>query len=970
MDETVGVFTTHKLQALLDCGVAENITSRRDLVDALRHQDQPISIHGVEAWFRHVDSNYNLPRKSLCDAHRSYRIPKRRWPALLDAFGLGLADLEQSDDDFRMWCFGLRKAGSKVAAEAPELVGREADMSDLVAFCRRCHEEQLAMALAVVEGVAGIGKSALLSAVSSVLEREGVLVLRCACVERADTALQPILDMVDGHQHAMGRVHPSAAAEIGRLLRVEEAAVGLRNGLLTLLRREFLELARCHDVALVVDDAHWADESSIRLLVQLSRSRTAGSGRIFVVMAVRPDIESPWSNVLRSAVGNALQLHLGPLDQVASATLVETVLDAACNDTFVQWLWDRTMGNPLYLKRMLDHLSRSGELDPTRTPRSDMNVPQSIATAINAQVGRLSESAQRLLGLASVYGAAFEVADLQYAQEQTTTRQVVDDLEEAERIGLIIYDRDRFRFAHPLIRQTLYERLADSRRVYMHFTISQRLIGHETSRLRTLEVANHMLRGRLFADEDALANTCVEASRVAFQIAAWDQVVRFAQAALDIDRRHSLSEPVRREMEKHAGSGLHQHGKPDEAVRHLRRAADAYAQAGDVVEAARATNQICRIRTNYGMAAAQSAQDVQFLRQALPVIRNADPPLAGWILDTLATQNRLAGNSAAAERDVDEALALLEATEPCEELALVLLSAGLLSLDRAQPIPACQYFVRAEATARSFADRGSLARSRQRLALAQYALGRFDELVATADLLRTSDVDPVRTGEDTLVQAVELAMYVLQDRTEDAARTYADARQTRDETGYMSAAARLHCAYAASLVWAGDHQAAHEVIADSTRWRLDRYASATARRQNLALREQLTLLVDELEQPKPGRPIPEHLLIREPRSRRYMADLPAVALGSELAIRRGHTAQIRLTMDLLAEALRRGTAVTAGWPVVCAIQIARSAFAVGDRNTARSYLPLAHDLLRRTRATRLIDHTVSLANELSMSLPG
>ncbi len=65
----------------------------------------------------------------------------------------------------------------------------------------------------------------------------------------------------------------------------------------------------------------------------------------------------------------------------------------------------------------------------------DTNVPESIATAITAQVGRLSASAQRMLGLASVFGAAFQVADLQFAQEHTTTRQVVDDLEEAERMG-------------------------------------------------------------------------------------------------------------------------------------------------------------------------------------------------------------------------------------------------------------------------------------------------------------------------------------------------------------------------------------------------------------------------------------------------------------------------------------------------------------------------------------------------------
>ena len=71
MDHTQGQFTTHKLQSLIDAGVHPDIRSRRDLVANLAEYHQVISIHGIEAWFRHVDSNYNLKRESLSGEYRT-----------------------------------------------------------------------------------------------------------------------------------------------------------------------------------------------------------------------------------------------------------------------------------------------------------------------------------------------------------------------------------------------------------------------------------------------------------------------------------------------------------------------------------------------------------------------------------------------------------------------------------------------------------------------------------------------------------------------------------------------------------------------------------------------------------------------------------------------------------------------------------------------------------------------------------
>ena len=77
-DATVGSLTTHKLQALLDSGLNPEIRCRKSLAHAMTGAGEKISVHGVEGWFKNVDSNYSLERDSLHPEHRSYLVQKKR----------------------------------------------------------------------------------------------------------------------------------------------------------------------------------------------------------------------------------------------------------------------------------------------------------------------------------------------------------------------------------------------------------------------------------------------------------------------------------------------------------------------------------------------------------------------------------------------------------------------------------------------------------------------------------------------------------------------------------------------------------------------------------------------------------------------------------------------------------------------------------------------------------------------------
>ena len=113
-----GILTTQKLKALLDSGLGGAVCSRKALAEAMSRADAPISVHGIDAWFKHVDSNYAIPRASVDHHRRSYPVPVQRWPALLQIFAIELEDLQRDDAEFRQWCFARRRSQCSRRAHA------------------------------------------------------------------------------------------------------------------------------------------------------------------------------------------------------------------------------------------------------------------------------------------------------------------------------------------------------------------------------------------------------------------------------------------------------------------------------------------------------------------------------------------------------------------------------------------------------------------------------------------------------------------------------------------------------------------------------------------------------------------------------------------------------------------------------------------------------------------------------------
>jgi predicted ATPase len=254
---------------------------------------------------------------------------------------------------------------------------------------------------------------------------------------------------------------------------------------------------------LILDDVHDGDPSTWELVAYLGRNPLPAP--VLVVMATRsaPAERGELGSLIGSLTKDGLAdaIHLAPLTGDEVAELARTALGDGGADV-VSWLLDRSRGNPLFATSMLAVLAEGA--DPA-------SVPATVRDHVRAATGSLPAQSRGLLETAAVLGDAFELASL-VALTGEETLKGLDDLIAA---GLFqARGAGGFEFAHPLVREAVYEAIGPERCRRTH-----RRIGDGPAQPLAVRAA-HMLRGALPGDEPALA-VVREAARAAEQAQAY-----------------------------------------------------------------------------------------------------------------------------------------------------------------------------------------------------------------------------------------------------------------------------------------------------------------------------------------------------------------------------------------------------------------------------------------------------------------
>lgn len=333
--------------------------------------------------------------------------------------------------------------------------------------------------LVVVEGSAGLGKTAVLKEARQRAHAAG-LTVHAARGGQLETGFvfgvvrqlfEATLRSASSRQRAdwlsgaAGLVEPLFASPTGRAPDDVESTFAILHGLYWLAAN----VALARPTALFVDDAHWADAMSLRWLAFAAR-RLDGIA-LMVVMTTRPPAEAADPDLLTEILADidVAALGLTELNLASATALAEKTLGMRPDAAFAAALHTESRGNPLYLVALLDAVARD-EIVPCAAQAARVLGlgPEAVARGIAVRLAHLPAAAAEMLRAAAIFG---DGVSLSLAAELTglSGSRALEAAGDLVRVGLLTQE-DPIEFAHPVVRSTVIahmpaaQRLSASRR--------------------------------------------------------------------------------------------------------------------------------------------------------------------------------------------------------------------------------------------------------------------------------------------------------------------------------------------------------------------------------------------------------------------------------------------------------------------------------------------------------------------------
>ena len=361
--------------------------------------------------------------------------------------------------------------------------------------------------VALLEGPPGIGKTALLGAARVAAVRDGFQVLsaRGGELERefpfglARQLFEPALRRLPPRDRA--EVLSDAAALSERALGVMESDDGgTGSGSLPALHGLYwlcANLAERGPLLLLVDDAHWADLTSLRWLVYLAR-RLDGVA-LLVVVATRIGTSgavTPLIDELRHGPSTHL-LEPEPLSEEGAQGLIAEAFAEAPEPDFVRACQAQCAGNPLLLNELVLSLAADGARPDAQGARRILSLPpQPALRSVLLKLGRLPPAASRLARAIAILETGVAVQDAQALAglDAAAASEAAATLAAA---GILVPDLP-LRFVHPLVRAAIYDDIPAVHRAAEHARAARLLRGEPSAGER---VTAHLLAAEPCGEE-------------------------------------------------------------------------------------------------------------------------------------------------------------------------------------------------------------------------------------------------------------------------------------------------------------------------------------------------------------------------------------------------------------------------------------------------------------------------------------
>jgi DNA-binding SARP family transcriptional activator len=406
-----------------------------------------------------------------------------------------------------------------------DLVGRDTEVRRLLETYDGLGPDGRLVALV---GEAGIGKTRLGEELMAHVAAKGGMALAVRCYEEErGLAYGVVHELARGAFSHAGALEEGAwwIAEVARLVPelgtaapqpLDSAAAQVR--FYDAVAELLLHSAGPESAALFVDDAHWADESSLGLLAYLAHRLR---GRPLLLAATWRPEEVAQGHPVRRLVADAQRTGLATvieLGRLSGADVQQLVDSTGRNDDLGSRLYRESGGLPFFVVEYLDALARGDD------DESEWALPVGVRDLLERRLSGLGELSLQVLAAGAVLGRSFD-PDTVRAASGRSDDEVVLALEQLVACGLLVEGADgALDFRHEQARDLVSSRMTLARRRLLHRRVAAELDGRGKRESQAAVTAYHLAAAgddegaaeryrvagdharRLFANAEALAH--------------------------------------------------------------------------------------------------------------------------------------------------------------------------------------------------------------------------------------------------------------------------------------------------------------------------------------------------------------------------------------------------------------------------------------------------------------------------------
>jgi len=463
----------------------------------------------------------------------------------------------------------------------------------------------------MLEGGPGVGKSRLAMEMADYTSRVGFKCLVGHCYERDEPSpYLPFVEIIEsGLAQAASlddfsrRMGDNAAefAQLAPSLRrffpdipqpLELPPAQKRDYLFRSVSEGLARATRTRSYLYILENLHWADESTLALLIHLA-NRVAQLP--VVIIGTYRDRYADGNPALTRTLEELMRLRVRPLklsglSKEAVAQMLNELSQRRAPESLVSLIFNQSQGNPFFAEELYRHLLEDGKVfDAGGQIRSDITidesyVPENVRLIISRRLERLDENEKRVLAAPAVIGRSFSF-QLLTGVSQIDVDELFTVIEKAQQMGIILPSAEGperpFTFGHELVRQTLLAGISIPRQQRLHADVAnaiERLYPAAVSE-RAGDIADHLRKAGSFAEPRRLIRYLTLAGKGALEAAAFEEARRSFLSALS----HLTHVDVRERADLLASVAFAERGLEhwEAACANLQEALDIYITLGD-----------------------------------------------------------------------------------------------------------------------------------------------------------------------------------------------------------------------------------------------------------------------------------------------------------------------------------------------------------------------------------------------------